>query len=115
MVQMGETPHDDVNGVQHDHGEPSPTGPSLDPELQFEERYGKVIAENGNLQRENLELQHELRTLEERIDRLQDSKVGTHTGSLAQLHFLRNGIGGSEGTAFRDRRSRPKNELDTRC
>lgn len=74
---MGEAPHDDINGLHHDHGEPSPTAPGLDPELQFEARYGKVIAENENLQRENSELQHQLRTLEDRFDRLQDSKVGS--------------------------------------
>ena len=81
---MGERPHDDVNGLHHDHGEPSPTAPGLDPELQFEERYGKVIAENGSLERENSELQHQLRTLEERFDRLQDSKVGTPYLTLEQ-------------------------------
>ena len=76
-MQMGEISHDDVNGLHHDQGEPSSTAPSLDPELQFEERYGKVIAENGHLQQENSELQHHLKTLEARFDRLQDSKVGT--------------------------------------
>ncbi|KAL8791367.1 MAG: hypothetical protein Q9195_005905 [Heterodermia aff. obscurata] len=75
VTQMGETPHDDVNGLQHDHSEPSPTAAGLDPELQFEARYGKALAENGNLQRENSELQHQLRTLEDRFDRLQDSKA----------------------------------------
>ncbi|CAF9935165.1 MAG: hypothetical protein HETSPECPRED_009681 [Heterodermia speciosa] len=75
IKEMGEAPHDDINGLHHDHGEPSPTAPGLDPELQFEARYGKVIAENENLQRENSELQHQLRTLEDRFDRLQDSKA----------------------------------------
>ena len=74
---MGETPYDDANELHHDHDELLPTTPGLDPELQFEERYGKVIAENGNLQRENSQLEHQLRTLEVRFDRLQDSKVGS--------------------------------------
>ena len=74
---MGETPHDDVNGLRHDHDELPPAVPGSDPELQFEERYGKVTAENGNLQRENSQLQHQLRALEARFERLQDSKVGS--------------------------------------
>lgn len=64
-----------TNGVDYEVGSIAAPAPDLDPELHFEERLGKAIAENDNLEREKTDLRHQLEDLEGRFNRLQDSNV----------------------------------------
>lgn len=73
---MGEAPEEEVIAVEHANGGPPPPAPGLDPELQLEERYSTIIAENEILKREKADLQHQVVVIEERFARLQDSSVG---------------------------------------
>ena len=47
----------------------------IGPELLFEQRFGKVMVENEQLNRERKELQKELRELHDRLARLQENNV----------------------------------------
>ena len=74
-VQMNEDPKDETDCVDHDAGGSLSPALDPDPELQFEERLSKALAENDNLKTQNASLQHQLEDLEGRFDRLQDSNV----------------------------------------
>ena len=49
--------------------------PAVDSELLFEQRFGKVMAENGILTQEKKDLQRDLRDLHNRLARLQENNV----------------------------------------
>ena len=68
-------PKDRLNGVDHADTANALPAPGLDPDLEFEERYSKVVAENGDLKRENADLQYQLKNTDDRFDRLQQSTV----------------------------------------
>ena len=72
---MNETPEEATKGVDHEAGSIVAPAHDLDPELQFEERLGKALAENDNLEREKKDLRHQLEDLEGRFNCLQDSNV----------------------------------------
>ena len=74
-VQMNEDPKDETDCVDHDAGGSLSPALDPDPELQFEERLSKALAENDNLKTQTASLQHQLEDLEGRFDRLQDSNV----------------------------------------
>ena len=48
---------------------------TLDPELLFEQRFGKVMADNEKLIREKKDMQQNLRDLHDRLVRLQENNV----------------------------------------
>ncbi len=48
---------------------------AMDPELLFEERFGKVMVDNDNLVRDKKELEKQLRDLHDRLARLQENNV----------------------------------------
>ena len=48
----------------------------VDPGLLFEQKFGKLMADNEQLNRERKELQKELRELHNRLARLQENNVG---------------------------------------
>ncbi|MCJ1352647.1 MAG: hypothetical protein MMC33_002631 [Icmadophila ericetorum] len=54
---------------------PSPPKPTMDQELLFEERFGRVMADNERLNREKNELQKMLRDLHDRLARLQENNA----------------------------------------
>ena len=55
----------------------SPPPPAaIDPELIFEERYGKVMADNERLAQENQDVRKNVRDLQNRLARLQENNVG---------------------------------------
>ena len=57
----------------------SPLKSSMDPELLFEERFGKVMADNDKLTKERGDLQKDLQDLHNRLARLQENNVSvTH-------------------------------------
>ena len=58
----------------------SPQMPA-NPELLFEQKFGKVMADNEQLNRERKELQKELRELHDRLARLQENNVGSSCSS----------------------------------
>ncbi|MCJ1314473.1 hypothetical protein MMC25_008155 [Agyrium rufum] len=62
------------NGTSRSDDAPSPS-PSLDPELLFEEKFGKMMAENERLAQDRLELQKELKELHGRLTRLQENNA----------------------------------------
>ena len=72
---MNEDSKDGTDGIHNDTGRSLSPALDADPELQFEERLSKAIAENDKLRTENEGLQHQLEDLEERFDRLHDSNV----------------------------------------
>ena len=53
-----------------------PPPPAVDAELLFEERFGKVMADNERLARENHDVQKNVRDLQNRLGRLQQNNVG---------------------------------------
>lgn len=56
---------------------PSPPKSAMDQELLFEERFGRVMADNEMLNREKSELQKMLRDLHDRLARLQENNVSS--------------------------------------
>ncbi len=74
----------DETGNNSGRGPVNASVPVNDPELLFEERIGRVMAENENLIREKKELQKDLRELHNRLIRLQENNVG---GPLLYVHL----------------------------
>lgn len=60
---------------KHERDTSSSQRSSPDLDLLFEERFGKIMAENSNHIREKTELQKDLRELNDRVVRLQDNNV----------------------------------------
>jgi len=56
--------------------------PAVDQELLFEEKLGKVMADNENIKNEKRELEKGLQELHDRLARLQTNNVWCHRGSL---------------------------------
>jgi hypothetical protein len=74
MSQIQDFGNDDTgNGFGNDSGRAST--PINDPELLFEERVGRIMAENDLIIREKKELQKDLRELHNRLIRLQENNV----------------------------------------
>jgi len=48
---------------------------ATDPELLFEQRFGKVMADNDKLSKDKADLEKELRDLHDRLARLQENNV----------------------------------------
>ncbi|EPS27428.1 hypothetical protein PDE_02371 [Penicillium oxalicum 114-2] len=65
--------HEPLDGVDEIPEEPAKVDHSVDLELQFEERVGKVIAENDRLTHEKKELEKALEDLHNRLARLQEN------------------------------------------
>ncbi|KAL8946297.1 MAG: hypothetical protein Q9222_007287 [Ikaeria aurantiellina] len=59
-----------IQQIDNDHAQ---SAFPVDPELEFEERYGKLMAENERLLERRKEMQSELRDMNDRLIRLQDS------------------------------------------
>ena len=74
QLQYKSYPASDVETSRSEDIAPSPK-PTLDPELLFEERFGKVMADNENLIREKKDMQKDLRDLHDRLVRLQENNV----------------------------------------
>lgn len=64
---------DDIDHNDENKDEHSKPGLSVDPELQFEERVGKVLAENDRLTSEKKEMEKALEDLHNRLARLQEN------------------------------------------
>ena len=75
QLQYKSYPASDVETSRSEDATPSPK-PTLDPELLFEQRFGKVMADNENLIREKKDMQKDLRDLHDRLVRLQENNVG---------------------------------------
>jgi hypothetical protein len=73
----------DGTGNKSGRGPVNASVPVNDPELLFEERLGRVMADNENLIREKKELQKDLRELHNRLIRLQENNV---SGPLLCVH-----------------------------
>ena len=75
--------------------------PEMDQELLFEEKLGKVLADNENLKIEKRELQKNLQELHDRLARLQTNNVRScHPSSRITLIMSR--------TFYKQNSSRPK-------
>ncbi|KAL9120222.1 MAG: hypothetical protein Q9187_003224 [Circinaria calcarea] len=74
QLQYKSYPTSDVETSRSEDVAPSPK-PTLDPELLFEERFGKVMADNENLIREKKDMQKDLRDLHDRLVRLQENNA----------------------------------------
>ena len=72
--QIGESPEDERNGVDHHHNGVS-SDRVVDQELHFEERIGRLMAEKDKLKKENHEMQLDLEDLESRLERSQEINV----------------------------------------
>lgn len=66
----------DVEGTQYDGG--SLPSNAVDVDLLFEERFGKLMAEKDVLVTEKKELQEDLRSLHNRLTRLQENNVSSN-------------------------------------
>lgn len=73
MDQIQDFGNNTGNGFGHDSGRAST--PINDPELLFEERVGRIMAENDLIMREKKDLQKDLRELHNRLIRLQENNV----------------------------------------
>ncbi|KAI9880472.1 MAG: hypothetical protein M1830_002824 [Pleopsidium flavum] len=72
MQTTGNNAPDDSSSLKTPSGLPL-KGQAMDPELFFEERIGKVMADNDDLSRDKRELEKQLRDLHDRLARLQDN------------------------------------------
>ena len=62
-------------GTPENRASSSLSSPAVDPELMFEQRFGKVMADNENLIREKKDMQKDLQDLHNRLARLQENNV----------------------------------------
>lgn len=62
-----------------------PPPPQIDAELIFEERYGKVMADNERLAQENQDVRKNVRDLRDRLAHLQENNVGQ--GHIRTYHL----------------------------
>ncbi|KAL2007140.1 hypothetical protein VTN00DRAFT_8578 [Thermoascus crustaceus] len=65
--------HDEFEGSDEDRAQLSKRDLAVDPELQFEERIGKLLAENDRLTDEKKEMEKALEDLHNRLARLQEN------------------------------------------
>ena len=85
----------------------------VDPELEFEERFGKVMIENERLLQEKKDLQSEMRNLDERLIRLQDNNTTLQQKLTAAEDYLQiNGSArkSSENLSIKDLESKIKQQ-----
>lgn len=75
QLQYKSYPASDVETSRSEDVTSSPK-PTLDPELLFEQRFGKVMADNEKLIRKKKDMQKDLRDLHDRLVRLQENNVG---------------------------------------
>lgn len=73
-ISGGNDASENSTASQEATGAPTQTQ-ATDPELLFEQRFGKVIADNDKLSRDKKELERELRDLHNRLARLQENNV----------------------------------------
>lgn len=74
IIQEAQDPSDErLDEIRDDQNEHSKRDLSVDPELQFEERVGKMLAENDRLANEKMELEKALEDLHNRLARLQEN------------------------------------------
>ncbi|CAL8579408.1 hypothetical protein XPA_005157 [Xanthoria parietina] len=71
LIEDRENPEDQDRRRHVDHVDPAAF--AADPELELEERYGELLAENEHMLQERKEYQSELRHLNERLVRLKES------------------------------------------
>ncbi|CAO1602349.1 hypothetical protein XANCAGTX0491_005964 [Xanthoria calcicola] len=71
LIEEREDPEDQDRRRHVDHVDPAAF--AADPELELEERYGELLAENEHMLQERKEYQSELRHLNERLVRLKES------------------------------------------
>ena len=62
---------------------PATMAQAMDPQLLFEERFGKVMIDNDNLMRDKRELEKQLRDLHNRLARLQENNVSEEDPNLS--------------------------------
>ncbi|KAI5283637.1 hypothetical protein KEM54_001967 [Ascosphaera aggregata] len=76
LIQEAQSPTDDrMDELRHDSATtsyPTENEVLIDPELRFEERVGKVIAENEKLSDEKKELEKDVESLRSRLHRMQE-------------------------------------------
>lgn len=74
IIQEAQNGHrDDFDGSDEDRAQLSKRDMAVDPELQFEERIGKLLAENDRLTNEKKEMEKALEDLHNRLARLQEN------------------------------------------
>lgn len=73
-TQIGESPEDDSNGVDHSANDAT-VDPDVEQELLFEERAGRLMAEKDKLKKENVEMRLSLEDLENRLEHSQTTNV----------------------------------------
>ncbi|PGH06341.1 hypothetical protein AJ80_08175 [Polytolypa hystricis UAMH7299] len=97
IIQEAQNPSQDrLDEVRDERNEYIRRDLKMDPELQFEERVGKVLAENDRLSHEKKELQKALEVLHDRLTRLQennDALQGRLTSTEDRLSTLKSGKG----------------------
>lgn len=74
LIQEAQSPTEDrIDELRHESTTyPTENQVLIDPELRFEERVGKVIAENEKLSNEKKELEKDVESLRFRLDRMQE-------------------------------------------
>lgn len=81
---------DDSTASMEAPGAPAQTQ-ATDPELLFEQRFGKVMADNDKLSKDKADLGKELSDLHDRLARLQENNVSgaSPTPSVVMLNSVR--------------------------
>ncbi|KAL8732238.1 MAG: hypothetical protein Q9181_004025 [Wetmoreana brouardii] len=103
---------EEPNG-QQDGADDSSTTFVADPELEFEERFGKVMAENERILQERKDMQIEMRALDDRLIRLQDNNDALQQRlTEAEDHLQTNGTvrNGAESDYVKDLESKIKQQ-----
>ncbi|PCH07650.1 HOOK [Penicillium occitanis (nom. inval.)] len=107
--------HEDLSADEEDHDGAGKRDLAVDPELQFEERVGKVLAENDRLATEKKEMEKALEDLHNRLARLQENNDTLQTRLAStedRLVTLKSGKGDAGFSAKAlESRSRQQEEL----
>ncbi|KAF5014652.1 hypothetical protein F66182_14288, partial [Fusarium sp. NRRL 66182] len=107
--------HEDLSADEEDRDGAAKRDLAVDPELQFEERVGKVLAENDRLATEKKEMEKALEDLHNRLARLQENNDTLQTRLAStedRLVTLKSGKGDAGFSAKAlESRSRQQEEL----